>query len=399
MGVCTMSEIKPLWTRDFVILALSNFMLFVAFQMLLPTLPVYVTDMGGDQLAVGLVISLFTVSALLVRPFTGKALDTIGRKPVLLLGLAIFLLAVAGYYWMVSVALVLAIRFIHGIGWGIVTTTYGTIVSDIIPTERSGEGMGYFGMFSNLAMAFGPLIGLWVSQNWGYGWLFAISAGLTILAMILSRLVRIKALPVVKRPRTSILSGLLEKAALFPSLLNLLIGFIYGGIFSFITLFGLEVGIENIGLFFLFNAIALMAVRPLAGKLFDRRGPVWILLPGAVILGVGLLLLSYSTTEMELIVAAILFGIGVGSVQPSLQAWTIKRVAPNRRGAATGTFFSAFDLGIGGGAMILGAIAKATSFALMYRYSLIALALYLIIYIVYLSRQAKKAQAAETLSS
>jgi len=326
-------------------------------------------------------------------------LDTIGRKPVLLLGLAIFLLAVAGYYWMVSVALVLAIRFIHGIGWGIVTTTYGTIVSDIIPPERSGEGMGYFGMFSNLAMAFGPLIGLWVSQNWGYGWLFAISAGLTVLAMILSRLVRIKALPAVKRPRTSILSGLIEKAALFPSLLNLLIGFIYGGIFSFITLFGLEVGIENIGLFFLFNAIALMAVRPLAGKLFDRRGPVWILLPGAVVLGVGLLLLSYSTTEMELIVAAILFGIGVGSVQPSLQAWTIKRVNPNRRGAATGTFFSAFDLGIGGGAMILGAIAKATSFALMYRYSLVALALYLIIYIVYLSRQAKKAQAAETLSS
>ncbi|GIO10435.1 MFS transporter [Brevibacillus reuszeri] len=399
MGVYTMSEIKPLWTRDFVILALSNFMLFVAFQMLLPTLPVYVTDMGGDQLAVGLVISLFTVSALLVRPFTGKALDTIGRKPVLLIGLVIFLLAVAGYYWMVSVALVLAIRFIHGIGWGIVTTTYGTIVSDIIPPERSGEGMGYFGMFSNLAMAFGPLIGLWVSQNWGYGWLFAISAGLTVLAMILSRLVRIKALPAVKRPRTSILSGLIEKAALFPSLLNLLIGFIYGGIFSFITLFGLEVGIENIGLFFLFNAVALMAVRPLAGKLFDRRGPVWILLPGAVILGVGLVLLSYSTTEMELIVAAILFGIGVGSVQPSLQAWTIKRVAPNRRGAATGTFFSAFDLGIGGGAMILGAIAKATSFALMYRYSLIALGLYLVIYIVYLSRQAKKAQKAETLSS
>ncbi|WP_312118408.1 MFS transporter [Brevibacillus reuszeri] len=394
-----MSEVKPLWTRDFVILALSNFMLFVAFQMLLPTLPVYVTDMGGDQLAVGLVISLFTVSALLVRPFTGKALDTIGRKPVLLLGLAIFLLAVSGYYWMVSVALVLAIRFLHGIGWGIVTTTYGTIVSDIIPSERSGEGMGYFGMFSNLAMAFGPLVGLWVSQNWGYGWLFAISAGLTALAMISSRLVRIKGVPAEKRPRTSIMSGLLEKAALFPSLLNLLIGFIYGGIFSFITLFGLEVGIENIGLFFLFNAIALMAVRPLAGKLFDRRGPVWILLPGAIILGVGLLLLSYSTTEIELVGSAILFGIGVGSVQPSLQAWTIKRVDPARRGAATGTFFSAFDLGIGGGAMILGAIAKVTSFALMYRYSLIALALYLIIYIIYLSRQAKKTQATETVSS
>ncbi|MGN7472420.1 MFS transporter [Brevibacillus sp. SAFN-007a] len=394
-----MSEKMALWTRDFVILALSNFMLFVAFQMLLPTLPVYVTDMGGDQLAVGLVISLFTVSALLVRPFTGKALDTIGRKPVLLIGLAIFLLAVAGYYWMVSVALVLAIRFLHGIGWGIVTTTYGTIVSDIIPRERSGEGMGYFGMFSNLAMAFGPLLGLWVSQNWGYGWLFAISAGLTALAMILSRLVKIKAVVPGKKSDGNLLSGLIEKAALFPSLLNLLIGIIYGGIFSFITLFGIEVGIANIGLFFLFNAIALMAVRPLAGRLFDRKGPVWVLLPGGMILGGGLLLLSYSTSEWQLIFAAILFGIGVGGVQPSLQAWTIKRVDPSRRGAATGTFFSAFDLGIGGGAMILGAVAKATSFAMMYRYSLIALGLYLLVYVVYLVRQGKRTAVPESISS
>jgi MFS family permease len=367
--------------------------------MLLPTLPVYVTDKGGDQLAVGLVISLFTVSALLVRPFAGKALDTIGRKPVLMFGLVIFFLSVTGYYWMASVTLVLALRFVHGIGWGIVTTTYGTIVSDIIPRERSGEGMGYFGMFANLAMAFGPLIGLWVSKAWGFGWLFAISAGLTVVAMLLSRLVKMKQ-PVEAEPtKAGGLSSLVERTAMFPSLLNLFIGIIYGGIFSFITLFGLEVGIENIGLYFLFNAIALMVVRPLSGKLFDRKGPVWVLLPGGFIIGFGLLVLSYSTTEAGLIMAAILFGIGAGAVQPSLQAWTIQRADTSRRGAATGTFFSAFDLGIGGGAMILGAVAKETGFALMYRYSLIVLALYLAVYIVYLIRQSKKVSTPETVSS
>lgn len=220
-----MAEGKPLWTKAFVTLALSNFMLFVAFQMLLPTLPVYVTDKGGDQLAVGLVISLFTVSALLVRPFAGKALDTIGRKPVLMLGLVIFFLSVTGYHWMTSVTLVLALRFVHGIGWGIVTTTYGTIVSDIIPRERSGEGMGYFGMFANLAMAFGPLIGLWVSNAWGYGWLFAISAGLTVVAMLLSRLVKLKQSVEATEPAgAGGLSGLVERTAMFPSLLNLFIG-------------------------------------------------------------------------------------------------------------------------------------------------------------------------------
>lgn len=394
-----MKEGNALWTKEFIILAMSNFMLFVAFQMLIPTLPVFITDKGGDQLAVGLVVSLFTVSALLVRPFTGKALDSMGRRPVLLSGLAIFLFSVFGYYWMASVALVLALRFVHGIGWGIVTTTYGTIVSDIIPAERRGEGMGYFGMFTNLAMAVGPLIGLSVSQSFGYGWLFGISGGLTGVAMILTRMVEIKAPIGMTQPSAAAGGGLFEKKALFPALLALLTGVMYGGVVSFITLFGQEVGIENVGLYFLFNAISLMLVRPLAGKLFDKKGPFWVLMPGGVLTGIAVVVLSYSTTELGLIVAAILFGIGAGSVQPSLQAWTIQRVDPSRRGAATGTFFSAFDLGIGGGAMILGAIAKQTGFAMMYRYSLFAMILYLIIYLVYVVRKSKKASTPKAVSS
>nr|WP_310239372.1 MFS transporter [Brevibacillus nitrificans] len=394
-----LKEGNALWTKEFIILAMSNFMLFVAFQMLIPTLPVFITDKGGDQLAVGLVVSLFTVSALLVRPFTGKALDSMGRRPVLLSGLAIFLFSVFGYYWMASVALVLALRFVHGIGWGIVTTTYGTIVSDIIPAERRGEGMGYFGMFTNLAMAVGPLIGLSVSQSFGYGWLFGISGGLTGVAMILTRMVEIKAPIGMTQPSAAAGGGLFEKKALFPALLALLTGVMYGGVVSFITLFGQEVGIENVGLYFLFNAISLMLVRPLAGKLFDKKGPFWVLMPGGVLTGIAVVVLSYSTTELGLIVAAILFGIGAGSVQPSLQAWTIQRVDPSRRGATTGTFFSAFDLGIGGGAMILGAIAKQTGFAMMYRYSLFAMILYLIIYLVYVVRKSKKASTPKAVSS
>ncbi|GED34945.1 hypothetical protein BCE02nite_60860 [Brevibacillus centrosporus] len=394
-----MKEGNALWTKEFIILAMSNFMLFVAFQMLIPTLPVFITDKGGDQLAVALVVSLFTVSALLVRPFTGKALDSMGRRPVLLSGLAIFLFSVFGYYWMASVALVLALRFVHGIGWGIVTTTYGTIVSDIIPAERRGEGMGYFGMFTNLAMAVGPLIGLSVSQSFGYGWLFGISGGLTGVAMILTRMAEIKAPIGMTQPFAAAGGGLFEKKALFPALLALLTGVMYGGVVSFITLFGQEVGIENVGLYFLFNAISLMLVRPLAGKLFDKKGPFWVLMPGGVLTGIAVVVLSYSTTELGLIAAAILFGIGAGSVQPSLQAWTIQRVDPSRRGAATGTFFSAFDLGIGGGAMILGAIAKQTGFAMMYRYSLFAMILYLIIYLFYVVRQSKKASTPKAVSS
>ncbi|QQE74475.1 MFS transporter [Brevibacillus composti] len=403
-----MTETESLWTKNFIILALANFLLFVAFQMLIPTLPLFVTQRGGDQVAVGLVISIFTVSALLIRPFAGKALDSIGRKPVLLGGLFIFFLSVSGYYWMATVALVLLVRFVHGIGWGIATTAFGTIASDLIPARRRGEGMGYFGMFGNLAMALGPMFGLWLVSDIGYGWMFAISAILTIAALLMTRLVGIRepdqAQPASKQaesrmPRTqgqstaapaaksgSLMGDLVEQKALFPSLLALYIGITYGGIVSFITLFGKEAGIGQVGLFFLFNAVFLMAVRPFAGKLFDRKGHVWVLIPGALLAGVGLLVLSYISTAAGLAAAAALFGAGFGAVQPSLQAWTINRVPPHRRGAANGTFFSAFDLGIGLGAMLLGAVAKVTGFSLMYRYSALIIALFLLSYLIYLAR-------------
>lgn len=395
-----MNQTEPLWTKDFVLLALSNFFLFVGFQMLIPTLPLFVTERGGDQLAVGLVVSLFTVSALLVRPFAGKALDSVGRRPVLMVGLALFLLCVAGYYWMATIALVLGLRFVHGIGWGIATTTYGTIASDLIPAARRGEGMGYFGMFSSLAMALGPLVGLWLTQSFGFGWLFAISSVLTALAMLLSRPVKMAApAGAGRRQPATERSGLVERKALFPSLLVLFLGVTYGGIVSFITLFGQEAGIGNVGLFFLFNALSLMLIRPVAGKLFDRKGHAWVLLPGGIVLAAGLLTLSYSTTSFGLIAAAILFGSGFGAVQPSLQAWTIHRVPPNRRGAANGTFFSAFDLGIGAGAMLLGAVAKAIGFALMYRCSVVVILLYLIIYLAYVIRERRRHSRLEPGSS
>ncbi|USG65816.1 MFS transporter [Brevibacillus ruminantium] len=405
-----MKDTESLWTKNFILLAVANFLLFVAFQMLIPTLPLYVTQRGGDQVAVGLVISIFTVSALLIRPFAGKALDSIGRKPVLLGGLLIFFLSVSGYYWMATVALVLMVRFVHGIGWGITTTAFGTIASDLIPARRRGEGMGYFGMFSNLAMALGPMFGLWLVDFKGYGWMFAISAFLTVAALFMTRLVSIKepdhvsgkanqqATPSPSGAAT-LASDLVEKKALFPALLALFFGITYGGIVSFITLFGQEVGIGQVGLFFLFNAVSLMLIRPFAGQLFDRKGHVWVLIPGALLAGAGLLVLSSITSAVGLAVAAVLFGAGFGAVQPSLQAWTINRVPPHRRGAANGTFFSAFDLGIGSGAMLLGALAKVTGFAAMYRYSALFVALFLLSYVVYLKRGGDRQEENDPQSS
>jgi MFS family permease len=386
-------EKEPLWTKDFILLALSNFFLFVGFQMLLPTLPVFVSEHGGNSTEVGLVVGILTLSAVLIRLFAGAALDTIGRKLIFIVGNVIILLAMGGYTWSATVFMILLLRFVHGIGWGITTTTYGAIASDLIPITRRGEGMGYFGLGTTLAMALGPFVGIWLMKNYSFSVLFISTFLSTLFSFICTQFISIPSSEIVvsdDKPSASLLSRLVERQALFPSLLVLLLGVTYGGIVSFITLFGKEAGIGNVGWFFLLNALSVFVIRPISGKIFDKKGHFWVLFPGAFFTITGLLLLSYSTSMQLLILAAIFYGIGFGSIQPSLQAWTIHRTAPNRRGAANATFYNAFDLGIGGGGMILGAIAARTNYAHMYRYSILLLVVYIVIYLLYVMKRKGK---------
>ncbi|MBE1445022.1 MFS transporter [Paenibacillus sp. OAS669] len=392
---------EPLWTRTFILLALANLLLFFGFQMLLPTIPAYVTQLGGDNSAVGMVIFILTVSALIIRPFSGAALDMFSGRSILVIGSVIILIAIGSYIAAASVGVIYLLRVVHGIGWGISTTTYGTMASNIIPASRRGEGMGYFGLASTLAMALGPMSGIAIINTFSFGVLFTVSFGLTLLSILVSMLVGGKSYsaaagtepPVKKGNQASqgrLWSRLVDKQALFPSLLVLLLALTYGGIVSFITLFGKEQGIANVGWFFSVNAIMLFVVRPISGKIFDTRGHVWVLLPGALFSLIGLILLSFTTGTGSLIAAAAFYGTGFGAIQPSLQAWIVQRAAPERRGAANATFFSAFDLGIGLGALLLGPIAAATNYAMMYRVSSFMFVLYLIIYVAYVARMRKK---------
>jgi MFS family permease len=392
--VNTVEEVIPqerLWTKDFILLTLSNLLLFFGFQMLLPTLPVYVSNLGGDNSAIGLVIGIFTISAILIRPFSGAALDLISRKLILFIGLAICFIAIGAYYWATTIFLLLLLRIVHGAGWGTSTTTYGTIASDIIPASRRGEGMGYFGLGSTLAMALGPMIGIWVMKSFGFGLLFLISLLSTLFSMALTKWMAIPQphRATQKRVETRFYEKFMEKKALFPSFLVLMMGVTYGGIISFITLYGKETGIGNVGWFFLTNALFLFVVRPIAGKIFDLKGHVWVLVPGAIFCIIGLFLLSDTKSLFGLILSAMFYGIGFGAIQPSLQAWTIQRVLPYRRGVANATFYSGFDLGIGGGAMILGPVAQMTNFSLMYRFSCLFLVIYLTVYGIYLLKMRK----------
>lgn len=380
-----------LWTRDFVIIFLVNLFIFVSFQMLLPTLPVYAKHLGGQETAMGMIIGVFTVSALLVRPFVGQVLDSSGRRGPLLLGLAVFMLSVLAYNWAFSIIALLAFRFLHGFGWGIISTAAGTVATDLIPRKRLGEGMGYFGLTSTISMAIAPVIGLYILNRAGFPTLFYISTILSFIALVLAVLIRY---PRVENKGQSGrgVKALIEPKAIRPSVSLLLVATTYGAVVSFIAIYAGQQGITNIGIFFTVYALALTVTRPLSGILADRRGFDVAVLPGMVLIIAAMLVLSQAQQLWMFLLAGVLYGVGFGGMMPSLQALAVKDVIPARRGAANSTFFSAFDLGIGLGAVMWGAVAQATSYAVMYQLSAIPGVLALISYLV-LKDKAKKERA------
>jgi len=362
-----MPENETLFSRNFVLTSLSTFTLFTSFYFLLITLPIYIEKIGGSESEIGLILGVFTISAVLLRPFIGKEVDRRGRKIILVSGIVIFFISMLLYDYTKNVTSLLLLRVLHGIGWGAATTAATTLIADIAPPKRRGEAMGVFGMASNVAMAIGPALSMILLQKYDFPVLFSISAGISLISLLL-------VLPIsetmVVHPKTPLFS----REALFPSALMFMISLTYGSIVSFLSLFAQKQGIANPGIFFTVFAVTLILVRALAGKLSDIKGRKFVIIPGMVLIAAGLGVLSTASALDSFLVAALLYGIGFGLVHPSLMALLVDMVSDEGRGAAMGTFTAAFDLGIGAGSIFLGLVLQYFDFQVMYMLSgLIAL--------------------------
>ncbi|MBS4224151.1 MFS transporter [Lederbergia citrea] len=368
-----------IWTRDFVLIVMSNFFVFLGFQMTLPTLPLFVKELGGNDQLIGIVVGIFTFSALLLRPYAGHALESKGRRFVFLTGLGIFVFSVGSFGFVNGMLFLFLMRIVQGVGWGFSTTASGTIATDLIPAKRRGEGMGYYGLSGNLALAFGPTLGLALVGIVSFKQLFLICAILGVAALLLSSKIRYKqvdeqAVPLKKW-------DIYEKSALPPSILLFFITVTFGGIASFLPIYSVQKGIAGIEWYFLLYAIALMLSRTFAGKIYDQKGHQAVFIPGALLILVSMILLAWLPNSMALYVAAILYGFGFGTVQPALQAWSVKEVQANRRGMANATFFSFFDLGVGIGAILFGQIAYLYGYSTIYSVAAISVLCSILLYI------------------
>ncbi|WP_159888533.1 MFS transporter [Paenibacillus puerhi] len=404
-----------LWTLDFVLLSMSNLFLFLAFEMLMPALPVYLAGIGGNASEIGLVMGCFTITAIWIRPFSGHKANRYGKKLLLVIGGILCLAATGSYYAAATVFGVFVIRLLHGFGFGLATTLYGTIASDMIPPSRLGEGMGYFGLSNTLATSIGPFLGVVLMEQAGFQTLIVYSIVMLAVACLCNLILRVKVThPQEDRPidigeaSPAALSPAskgdaprwIERRALFPSLLGMMAGFGFGGILSFIALYGKELAVSNIGYFFLAVSVFEVLVRFGSGRLYDAKGPLWVILPSTLLTFLGTVILSYASSMATLLAAALFFGLGFGAMFPALQAWVIDRVERDRRGSATATFYNLFDAGIAGGSVLLGFISGLTSYGVMYRVSSLFYIAILIVCLIYEYRRqhrGKRLKAAHSI--
>lgn len=355
-----------IFTRDFSLLFLANLTNFLGFYLLLATLPKYISGFVGEQKVVGVILGVFGIIGLVLRPMVGRLADLRGGKKLMLAGSAVLLLATVLYPRGHDAASFFGLRVLHGLGWAAFGTAASALVALIAPARRRGEAMGYYGMSTNVAMAIAPAVGVFIveREGWGYPLLFAVSAALVLLAGIVTLPVRdcqAEACALARGWRAYFLPS-----AIFPSAVAGISTLTYASVAFYLPQFSAEEKLGNAGLFFTVFAIALVVTRGPLGRLSDRVGRAWVIAPGLLCSAAAMALLALWPSHLMLLVVAGLYGIGTAAVQPALMAMAADHAGPAQRGAAMGTYTTAFDLGIGGGAILSGVLIDAAGFHTMY---------------------------------
>ncbi|MDP9738869.1 UNVERIFIED_ORG: MFS family permease [Bacillus sp. B2I3] len=360
-----------LWTKDFVIVSSINFFITLIFYLLMVTLAIYaVNELDASTSEAGLISGIFIIGTLIGRLFIGRFIDSIGRKKTLFIGLIFFTLTTILYFVDLGIGFLLVNRLIHGMAMGMASTATGTIVAQIIPPTRKGEGIGYYSMSATLATAIGPFIGLFMAQHTSFQVIFSFCLALGVISLITAFFLYVPALEVTAKVTESKgfkLSNFIEPKALPISIITLLLAFCYSSVLSFISFYAIEIDLVNTAsFFFVVYAVAVLISRPFSGPLMDRKGSNFIMYPAFIIFGVGLLLLSMTTNSFTLLAAGFLIGLGFGNMQSSSQAIAVKLTPPHRMGMATSTFFIMLDAGLGFGPYILGFIIPVTGYSTLY---------------------------------
>lgn len=326
--------------------------------MIIPELPAYLSSLGGAEYK-GLIISLFAVTAMLSRPFSGKLSDTIGRKPVMMFGSIVCLVCSFIYPIVSTVAGFLLLRFVHGFSTGFTPTGQTAYISDIVPAHRRGEAMGLLGTAGAVGMASGPAIGGMLANRAGLDVMFYCSSAFALIsvALIAGMKETLEARHKFSVHHLSVKkSDLFEPRVWIPCLIMSLCAYSYGALFTVMPDFGEFVGIRNKGLLFTFLTVASLLVRLLGGKASDLYGRASVLRVSTVVMVIAMFIIAFSTSAFQLIVGVTIYGLAQGVTSPTLLAWATDLSPANRKGRGVSSLYIFMEFGIGTGAFLSGII-------------------------------------------
>jgi MFS family permease len=352
------TEKTRIYTKQFWLLCCSSLLFYASFNMLLPELPAFLTALGGAQHK-GLIISLFTLTAMISRPFSGKLADKFGRVPVMIVGAAVCFLCSLVYPLISTVGAFFLLRLVHGFSTGFTPTGQSTYLADIIPSTKRGEALGLLMTASSFGGAAGPAVSSLIAQNFGIDVLFYCSSFLAVVSVII--LIGIKETLYERQPFSFTMltvkkEDLFEPLVLAPAIVMVLSTFSYGAVYTLLPDFGAFVGLKHNGILFAVFTLASLAVRLVAGKASDHYGRVPVLKISLVLVVISMLTIGLATTSGMLIAGATLYGFAYGSASPALLAWATDLSSEHHKGRGLASLYISMELGIGLGAFSSGLI-------------------------------------------
>ncbi|MBN1849006.1 MAG: MFS transporter [Deltaproteobacteria bacterium] len=364
---------ERLWTKDFILIAFTNFLIYMVFYLLMATIAAYAVDKFRASTGMaGLVSGIFIIGILIGRLLTGRIVEDVGSKKVLITGTLFFIVTSASYFFAVNLVLLVVIRFFHGAAYGVASTATGTIVAQIIPDKRRGEGIGYYSMSQILATALGPLVGILMSQHMDFRMIFLISSIIAAVGFGVSFIISQPARKSAKQEVTQAAKGthhssFLESTAIPISIIVLIVGFIYSAVLSFISLYSQELHLEKAAsLFFVVYAVMVIVTRPFSGRLLDTKGANFVIYPCLLFFAIGMYLLGRTDHGLTLLLAGAIIGLGYGNFLSCGQAIAIKGAPSNRLGLATATYYMFLDIGFGVGPYVFGSLVPFTGYGGLY---------------------------------
>jgi MFS family permease len=314
------------FTTDFLFANVANFFVSLGQQMLIATLPVYIITLGGTAAEAGLVNGAAAITALLARPISGYLADAWRRRPVVLLGCVFYVVANLSYLLSTTVAGLGLGRIFHGFALSNYTTAANTYIADISPPRRRAEAIGFFAATADIGMITGPAVGFAIASAFTFHELFLVSMAMAILALLSSIFAR-EHRRSMTQTAWSIRTGLISMQALPMAWMAFCIGMGIGPLNTFLSIYATTRGIQNPGFYFTAQACALLLTRTFAGRLADRRGRTIVIVPGVLVMAIGIGLLPFAAELPLFLISAVFWGVGFGLAQPASLALLVDRAA------------------------------------------------------------------------